>query len=109
MASGLPRCTAQFWTLCAQAGRLLGPFPERGRRVAALGVGPWDPEGAGSPGAAARAPKWPCKAWPARLPLLVSGQLAVGFPALGAKAATWKTDVAAAGPDCAPSEAFGQQ
>lgn len=42
------------------------------------------------------------------LPLPVSTQLVTGLPSPGAKAATWRTDVAAAGLDCAPSEAFGQ-
>lgn len=44
----------------------------------------------------------------ARLPLLVSAQLLLGFLSTGAKGAMWRTDVAAAGPAHAPSEAFGQ-
>lgn len=44
----------------------------------------------------------------AGLPLPASTQLVMGPPSPKAKSAMWRTDVAAAGPDCAPSEAFGQ-
>lgn len=44
-----------------------------------------------------------------QIPLLVSAQLVTGLPGAGAKATTWRTDLAAASPDYAPSEAFGQQ
>lgn len=61
---------------------------------------PRDPEGAGSPGAAARALSV--------IPLSRECTAGYGFPSTGARAAVYKTDVAAAGPDCIPSEAFGQ-